>query len=224
MSIAQLAHVLKQVKLARNELSNYPPAQVNWFDRANQTCKLLVPWLVGISADLRDYVNHAMNSPRDARHAINKLIDLVSQHHDFADDSSFFELTRSIQSALACETNLLSEVGGTVVSKLVERFLIERSKDRLLESNGASDYPDLFLRANDYSDLPSFTRAKGQIYGAAVKGKAKRPVRIPDGLEIKTCRNTFAVDCHHAHAGLHLVLLFEKKSAEFRTIDIQVSL
>ncbi|MDA1053541.1 MAG: hypothetical protein O3C40_24085 [Planctomycetota bacterium] len=222
MSIVPLAHVLRQVALAKKELSSYPPTHVNWFDRAHQTCNQLVPWLVEISADLCDSVNHIMNSPGDTRHAIDKLFDLVRQHDDFANDSAFFDLTRSIQSALDYETLLLSEAGGQVVSKLIERFLIERSTDRHLESNGASDYPDLFLRTNDYSELPSFKRGKDQIYGAAVKGKANRPVRIPDGLEIKTCRNTFAVDCHQAHAGLHLVLLFEKKATGFTTIDLQI--
>jgi hypothetical protein len=80
---------------------------------------------------------------------------------------------------------LLGYVGGDVVSKIVEKYLINQYPEGSLESNGASDYPDLFFRSDDYSQLPAFTRGKGQTYGAATKGKAKRPVRIPDGLESK---------------------------------------
>ena len=99
---------------------------------------------------------------------------------------------------------------------------MERSTDWTLESNGASDYPDLFIRDNDYSMLPKFQRGATQVYGAALKGKSLRPLRVPDGLEIKTCKGSFAVDCHHAHAGLHLVELFNKARMLFRVDDIQI--
>jgi len=79
------------------------------------------------------------------------------------------------------------------------------------------------LRDNDYSLLPKFQRGTKQVYGAAIKGKSRRPVRVPDGLEIKTCKGPFAVDCHHAHAGLHLVVLFNKTKKQFRVNDIQVA-
>ena len=60
-------------------------------------------------------------------------------------------------------------------------------------------------------------------YGAAVKGRQKRPVRVPDGLEIKTCRERIAVDCHHPHAGLHLVLLFTEAARLFAVEDVRIA-
>jgi hypothetical protein len=56
-----------------------------------------------------------------------------------------------------------------------------------------------------------------------VKRKQQRPVRVPDGLEIKTCRKLIAVDCHHPHAGLHLVLLFTEKARMFPVNDVRVA-
>ena len=67
-------------------------------------------------------------------------------------------LISRLRSALEYEELLISEAGGTVVSKLIERFLIDKSVDWNLESNGASDYPDLFFRDNDYSKLSKFQR------------------------------------------------------------------
>ncbi|MFM8327719.1 MAG: hypothetical protein ACKN9U_22900, partial [Pirellulaceae bacterium] len=87
-----------------------------------------------------------------------------------------------LRSSLDYEELLISEAGGMVVSKLIERFLIEKSVGWKLESNGA-----------------------------AIKGKSQRPVRVPDGLEVKTCKGPFAVDCHHAHAGLHLVVRHQRR-------------
>jgi hypothetical protein len=75
--------------------------------------------------------------------------------------------------------------------------------------------------------LPTFKRKRSTTtadeYGAALKGKEKRPVRVPDGLEIKTCRERIAVDCHHPHAGLHLVLVFTEVSRLFTVNDIRVA-
>lgn len=56
-----------------------------------------------------------------------------------------------------------------------------------------------------------------------MKGKQKRPVRVPDGLEIKTCRDRLAVDCHHPHAGLHLVLVFAEAARIFAVKDVCVA-
>ncbi len=123
------------------------------------------------------------------------------------------------------EAILLATVGGDVMSKVIEKFLLESFPDGHLESNGRSDYPDLFLRPNDYEGLPKFARLKGKTpsYGAAIKGKSNRPVRIPDGLEIKTCKDRFAVDCHHAHVGLHMALLFRGRKGSLEVFDIMVA-
>jgi len=217
-----IAHVRHQLKQAANELRTYPPEEIDWPTRASSACERLVPWLVESAAGLCKYVEHVMNSPTEVRIAIDDLLSLVDQNPDFASDEKYKALAKLIRSALDYETLLISQAGGTVVSKLIEKFLIENSSEWELESNGASDYPDLFFRGDDYSQLPAFTRGKGNSYGAATKGKAKRPVRIPDGLEIKTCNQTFAVDCHHAHAGLYLVLIYVKAPDRFVVTDIFV--
>jgi hypothetical protein len=123
------------------------------------------------------------------------------------------------------EAVLLATVGGDVMSKVIEKFLIENFPGAHLESNGRSDYPDLFLRSKDYEGLSKFVRLKDKTkdYGAALKGKSKRAVRVPDGLEIKTCKGRFAVDCHHAHAGLHLALLFQGRKGSIEVSDIMIA-
>ena len=106
---------------------------------------------------------------------------------------------------------------------MVTKFLIEKEPD--LKCNGRSDYPDLYLGSIDYSGLTSFRRGRKDEeveYGAALKGKEKRPVRVPDGLEIKTCRDQIRVDCHSPHAGLHLALVFEEVERFFNVTDLCV--
>jgi hypothetical protein len=48
-------------------------------------------------------------------------------------------------------------------------------------------------------------------------------VRVPNGLEIKTCRNQIRVDCHHPHAGLHLALVFREDKRFFTVTDLRVA-
>ena len=52
--------------------------------------------------------------------------------------------------------------------------------------------------------------------------KLQHPVRVPDGIEIKTCRKNLRVDCHHPHAGLHVELLYTESNRLFCVTDIQV--
>ena len=127
------------------------------------------------------------------------------------------DLDRSLER----ESALLESVTGEVVSSIVEKYLIANYPDGALESNGRSDYPDLFLRSNDYSMLPRFTRKSGS-FGAALKGK-DRPVRMPDGLEVKTSRDKISVDCHYPHMGLHLVLLFEETDDAYNAKDVKIA-
>jgi hypothetical protein len=97
-------------------------------------------------------------------------------------------------------------------------YLIEHYPGGDLQANGKSDYPDLFLKSADYSGLVTFSM--GGEYGASLKGKNQRPVRVPDGIEIKTCRNTFHVDCHHSHVGLHIVLLYKENGRTMQMTDL----
>jgi hypothetical protein len=223
MTSRALRHVLKQVQDAKPELSSASPKNINWNARAIETCNRLVPWLENHSTSLASYLTSVMNSPNDVRESVKLLMDRFLCETALRQSTSDDELLARVRSALEYENLLISGAGGTVVSKLIERFLIDKSENWNLESNSASDYPDLFFRDNDYSMLPKFKRGSKQVYGAALKGKSLRPVRVPDGLEVKTCKGPFAVDCHHAHAGLHLVVLFRKARSQFRVNDIQVA-
>ena len=147
-----------------------------------------VPWLAENSPLLVEYVSAVMNSPIDVRDSANALIANLEAHPEFANDSETTKQIALLRSSLDHENMLLSGAGGTVVSKLIEEILIQQSRDWVLESSGASDYPDLFIRSDDYSELPVFRRGADQVYGAALKGKSKRAVRVPDGLEISLFR------------------------------------
>ncbi len=222
MTDLPLSHILRQVDLAHVELLAYEPAEIDWHNRCVLVVSRLVPWLQRESVSLVEFVTHVMNSPADVRQSANALIAVVQSLPEYHSDRAMQNQVARLTESLDHEKLLLSGAGGTVISKLIERFLIQQSINWQLESNGASDYPDLFLRSDDYSELPSFRHGKDQVYGAALKGKVKRPVRVPDGLEIKTCRRNFAVDCHHAHVGLHLVLIFDRIEDTFRVTDLLI--
>lgn len=93
------------------------------------------------------------------------------------------------------------------MSIVVTDHLLSKYPGNALVGNSKSDYPDLFIKTNDYSKLPARSREEKEI-GAAIRGKEKKPVRVPDGLEIKTSRDGANIDCHYPHVGLHLMLSF----------------
>ena len=215
VSLKPFDFIRKQIALASKELSSYPPSDIDWEARAVRTAERLIPWLAAIALPMSEYVSSVMNSPFDVRTTVNELIGRLQAHHELSKDRTIKNRVKLLRSSLDLEQLLIAGAGGTVVSKLIESYLIDASVDWILESNGSSDYPDLFFRSDDYQGLPAFKRGGTQVYGAAIKGKGRRPVRVPDGLEIKTCRKKFAVDCHHAHVGLHLVLVFEMARRRF---------
>ena len=188
MSVSHVAFTRKQIQAARAELKAYAPTDMDWYRRARLTADRMVPWLAENSPLLVEYVSAVMNSPIDVRDSANALIANLEAHPEFANDSETTKQIALLRSSLDHENMLLSGAGGTVVSKLIEEFLIQQSRDWVLESSGASDYPDLFIRSDDYSELPVFRRGADQVYGAALKGKSKRAVRVPDGLEISLFR------------------------------------
>lgn len=192
-----LPRILAQVEAAKLELDRYAPAGFGWHSRAVATVKTLVPWLVRESPRLRLYVEEVLNSPsllREAWAGLRTQIDLPA------------EVAR-IDELLEHESVLLKFVAGDTVSIVVTGHLLAQYPGNGLAGNSKSDYPDVFIRAHDYSKLPVRTRDDEEI-GAAVRGKERRPVRVPDGLEIKTSRNGANIDCHYPHVGLHLMLSF----------------
>jgi hypothetical protein len=209
-----LEHVIRQVDSARADLAVLEPRQIDWYVRSVESAKELIPWLVRMASPLKQYVEGVLNSPSLLR---QKWIDIRPDFRGHEDD------IRLIDECLRKEKILLDQISGNIVSLVVEQFLIESHPQRALESNGKSDYPDLYLKSKDYTGLPLFSRSGSEEYGASLKGKKRRPVRIPDGLEVKTCKGEFSVDCHYPHIGLHLAVLFNEKGGSAQVGDIMVA-
>ena len=204
-----------QIELARADLQEYKPREMDWRDRVAATAETLIPWMTSVSSDLKTYVEDVLNSPIQLRRMWSTIRDQLELPR---------EQIEAFDHQLSKDDVLRESVTGEVISKVVTRFLIEKNLD--LKSNGRSDYPDLYLLSADYSGLAVFKRKndKGEIdFGAALKGKEKRPVRVPDGLEIKTCKNRIRVDCHHPHVGLHFVLVFKETARFFAVTDLAVA-
>lgn len=207
-----LAHVLGQVKAAKKELDAYAPVGFGWYGRALTTAKELVPWLVQEAPGLRQYVEEVLSSPallRSAWAALKSQIDAPG------------EVAR-IDELLAREGVLLSFVAGDTVSKVVTGYLLSKHPGGSLAGNSKSDYPDVFNKCYDYSKLPARSRNDKEI-GAAIRGKEKKPVRVPDGLEIKTSRDNANIDCHYPHVGLHLMLSFQTVGSSVVVDDVLVA-
>lgn len=192
-----LPRILAQIEAAKPELDAYAPVGFGWYERAVAATKTLVPWLVKEAPGLRVYVEEVLNSPALLREA---WVALKSQIDSPAEVARIDEL-------LSREGVLLAFVAGDTVSIVVTGHLLARYPGGALAGNSKSDYPDLFIKTYDYSKLPVRSR-KDKDIGAAVRGEERKPVRVPDGLEIKTSRDNRSIDCHYPHVGLHLMLSF----------------
>lgn len=207
-----LAHVLAQVKAAKAELDNYAPAGFAWYERATTAVHELVPWLTKEAPGLRLYVEEVLNSPALLRSAWASLKSQIDAPGEVA----------RIDELLAREGVLLAFVAGDTVSTVVTGYLLSRYPGGALAGNSKSDYPDIFVKTYDYSKLPVRTRDDKEI-GAAIRGKEKKPVRVPDGLEIKTSRDNASIDCHYPHIGLHLMLSFQTSGTTVVVDDVLVA-
>lgn len=200
--------IRSQLKEAKPFLDVYAPKTMGWYERCLKTTNDVIPWLCDISVELCGFCEDVYNSPKRLRETWEK----IKNSHDLG------ELGLRMQADLDSEDVLLSEIAGDVVSRVMSDFMIDRYPGGILTTNGKSDFPDLYLQSYDYSGLQKFKR--GDEYGAALKGKDFRPVRIPDGVEIKTCRNNFHVDCHHCHVGLHVLLYYEEEKGVARMTNL----
>jgi len=204
-----LQYILRQIGGAKVELDAYPPANINWYSRSVATTSTLVPWLIKEAPRLKQYVERVLNSPIELRSAWQAARQLISSAKEVA----------RIDELLKHEQVLLDFVAGDTVSIVVTSHLISSYQSEALVGNSKSDYPDLFLSTSDYSELPRRNR-KDKIIGAAVRGVLRRPVRVPDGLEIKTSRNNATIDCHYPHAGLHLMVSFTETNGKSVVDDV----
>lgn len=207
-----LAHVLAQVKTAKPELDAYAPEGFGWHNRALNAVNTLVPWLVQEAPGLRVYVEEVLNSPALLRSAWASLKSQIDAPGEVA----------RIDELLAREGVLLAFVAGDTVSTVVTGYLLSKYPGGALAGNSKSDYPDIFVKTYDYSKLPVRSRENKDI-GAAIRGKEKKPVRVPDGLEIKTSRDNANIDCHYPHVGLHLMLSFVTSGPSVVVDDVLVA-
>jgi len=210
-----LALITGQIRQAATDLALYQPNEVDWLGRSEHAASIIIPWLVKNGDSLKMHVEGVLNAPLQLRRLWSEIrghVQLPKKQIEAFDHQ------------LSLDDILRESVTGEVVSKIITNFLLERNTD--FKSNGRSDYPDVYLGQLDYSQLPQFRRQRmdeGQEFGAALKGSSRRPVRVPDGLEIKTCRNSIRVDCHHPHLGLHLVLVFSEHKRTFKVVDLRIA-
>ena len=208
--------IKSQIRGAESDLSAYRPESMDWTARGADGRRESDPLAFAVAPGMKGYVQDVLNAPI----LLRSLWATIRRHVNLPR-----EKVEAFDWQLTLDDVLRESVTGEVVSNVVSKYLIEHHPDSALRSNGRSDYPDLYLATLDYSALPQFKRKKKgsaeDEYGAAVKGN--RPARVPDGIEIKTCRERVAVDCHHPHAGMHLVLLFTEKSRMFTVEDVRVA-
>ena len=112
-----LKSILRQIRSAKQELDSYPPTDYDWYARACDTAKLLVPWLHETAASLKDYVELVLNSNRQVRRLWS---DIVRQFESQLPSALVCQLTKQLEH----EAILLDYVGVNVVSKVMERHLI----------------------------------------------------------------------------------------------------
>lgn len=207
--------ILRQIEDARADLADYPPTGMDWPSRVRATATTLVSWLEESALGLKSYVEDVLNAPLLLRQMWSTIRPEVT---------SSKEQIEAFDRQLSLDDVLRESVTGDVVSKVITKFLTDHFPE--LQRNGSSDYPDLFLGTCDYSGLSNFQRKRtenDQVFGACLKGKDRRPVRVPDGLEIKTCRRQIRVDCHYPHTGLHLALVFDEACRFFTITDLRIA-
>ncbi len=212
MSDDPLSLIRGQIKAAKEDLELYPPTDIDWYARCRKTADAVIPWLCQIAPDMLGFCEEVYNSPERVREL------WVQCKNEHPIDRRFAE---KIDLQLGRQQVLIKEIAGDVVSRVMTDYMLADGVGTGMASNGKSDYPDLYMGEYDYTKLPKFDRKKSKEYGAALKGnKPVKPVRVPDGVEIKTCRNSFRVDCHYNHMGLHVALFYTEKNGQAKMCDL----
>ncbi len=204
--------ILRQIDDAKSDLGQYQPDTINWTSRAKEAARKIVPWLCREAPALKSFAEDVLNAPVQLR----RMWSQIRPHGDLPR-----EQIEAFDRQLTFDDVLRESVTGEVISKVVAKFLLDHNSD--FQCNSRSDYPDLFLGSADYTSLPNHRRGHDAVYGAALKGTPRRPARVPDGLEIKTCRGQIRVDCHHPHPGLHLALIVGEIDRVFVVTDIRLA-
>ena len=163
-----LATVKSQIESAKVDLEACKPTTLDWISRSIQTAETIIPWLIVTAPGMKNYVEDILNAPAILRSMWNKMRTHVILPTDQID---------AFDRQLTLDDVLRESVTGEVVSNVVTRYLKEHHPEKILLSNGRSDYPDIYLSTQDYSVLPQFKRHKNVIeadaYGAAVKATSR---------------------------------------------------
>ncbi len=208
-----LDEISRQIDEARADLDAYRPQEMAWVQRAKVTANGLIPWLESNAVGIKEYVEGVLNAPVQLRRMwpdIRAQVNLPKEQIEAFDRQ------------LTLDDVLREKVTGELISNVVTKYLLKHNSR--LQTNGRSDYPDIYVADLDYSGLRAFRRARGEeklVYGAALKND--RPVRVPDGLEIKTCHEAIRVDCHYPHIGLHICLIYGEVGRVFTVTDLRIA-
>lgn len=192
-----LESLTRQVDAAKGELDAYQPDAVDWHRRCMTASELLGAWLDSVAEGLRCEIDTTLASPHRVRETWEQVKTITDVPPPLAEE---------MDANLNREGFLVQRPSGALISKIIEAYLIAQYPNGSLKSNGSSDYPDLYDSAFDYSFLSPHSRTAAS-YAASLKGG--RPVRVPDGIEIKTIVGRGGIDCHYPHVGLHLIAILD---------------
>lgn len=218
-----MATVLEQIKAqidaGRDELPAVP-AGVDWHARCHRTAEELVPWLQGVAAGLIEYMEGVLDAPKSIRRMWAEIRPFVALPAGQLDE---------FEKVLALDEMLSRSLNGQVISSILTKRLVDTAPPQLaLTGNAGNDFPDLYLGCGGewgYAALPKRkdTGKEGgaKEYGPSLVGAAGRPVRVPDGMEVKTSPRTVKADCHYNHAGLHLVIVYVVAGGVYRVADLK---
>ena len=158
------ATIKAQINEAKVELDAYDPSSVDWHDRCLDSTDTLLPWLHRVAPGLSIEIDALLGSPHRVRAAWDKIKDEfdIPEH-----------LKREMDQSLERESFLVQRPSGALISKIIERYLIEHYPEKSLKSNGASDYPDLYVSDFDYTFLSPHIRTASK-YAASLKGGRPR--------------------------------------------------
>jgi hypothetical protein len=197
----KLDDVLTRIEVARPELESLSPDDVNWFQRAREFAIDVVPWLDEVSSDLASHLDEEIYLQRD----------VLRRWSNSDGELSGIRFRASLDRNCDFEGATPNFIGEDVVNDAAKRFLVERHPQQRLVMNHACDYPGLFMGDNDdYWDLPE-TVDPSSCRIVPFLGPNDFPKAVPDGLEVRTCRERFDLHCRYPYLGLYLVLVLTEK-------------
>ena len=154
MAQSVLAVIKQQIREAESELAQYQPREMNWADRSRASSAKLIPWLEKAAPGLKSYVEEVLNAPVNLRELWNQV-----RNQSKLPEQVKTEFDRQ----LTLDDVLRESVTGEAVSKVVTIYLTKQNPD--FQSNGRSDYPDLFTSVGRLFGLGNFSATSWRRQG-----------------------------------------------------------